>query len=83
MLEELTSSNRGHTLCFASGHLGGAAGFLADPEVGADRQLLLAAQRPRRVDDWGTADRRPQAGSVGVAEEIKAAVGCATRIPLI
>src|SRR5689334_21427851 len=31
--------------------------LLADPEVGADRQLVLAAQRPGGVDHRGTADR--------------------------
>src|SRR3954454_16877290 len=42
---------------FARGDVGGAARFLADPEVGADSQLVLTAQRPGWVNDGGAADR--------------------------
>src|SRR5690348_185030 len=47
----------GDVAFFAAGDGGGAADLLADPEVGADRQLVLATQRPGRVDDGGAADR--------------------------
>src|SRR3954451_8423486 len=48
---------RGDPALVAAGYLGGAADLLADPEVGADRQLLLAPQRPGGVDHRGAADR--------------------------
>ena len=41
---------RGDRALGAPGDLGRAADPLADPVVGADRQLVLAQQRPRRVD---------------------------------
>jgi hypothetical protein len=47
---------RGDRTRFAPAHLRGPPYLLADPEVGADRQLVLAAQGGR-VDDRGAADR--------------------------
>ena len=41
---------RGDRALGAAGDLGGPADPLADPVVGADRQLVLAQQRPGRVD---------------------------------
>src|SRR5690242_585181 len=47
----------GDAALLARRHLGGSAVLLAAPEVGADRQLVLASQRPGRVDDRSAADR--------------------------
>ena len=42
---------RGDGALGATGNLGGAARALADPEMLADRQLVLAQQRTSRIDD--------------------------------